>query len=178
MARTGLLILLILLASQLVAQQDSVTADYRRWETRDLGFYRIRVSHTNPYHTLPADPQVNQAPLGGDSTRRRVPPKLEMPSAVQRLLRMRETENNNTIEVDGFRVQVYSGSSRDRAAGIRGQLSIDFGQYQGYQFYDRPFFKVRIGDFYSKLEAEALCAEIRKKIPGAFVVPDKVRLPE
>lgn len=168
---------MLLACLQLAAQQDSVAADYRRWEVRDLGYYRLRVSHTNPYAALPGQAQVHRAPLGGDSTRRRVPPKLEMPGPMQRLLQLRTSENNATTEVDGYRVQVYSGSSRDRAAGIRGQLSIDFGQHQAYQFYDRPFFKVRIGDFYGKLEAEALCAEIRKKIPAAFVVPDKVRLP-
>jgi len=45
-----------------------------------------------------------------------------------------------------------------------------------YQVYDRPYYKLRIGDFSTKFEAEQMVYILLQRFPAAFVVPDKIKI--
>jgi hypothetical protein len=82
------------------------------------------------------------------------------------------------LSMPGFRVQVYYGSQRARAMEVKSDFLRDHPEVSSYLVYQQPNFKVRVGDFKTRLEALRLLDDIHADYPAAFVVPDEVKLPE
>jgi hypothetical protein len=88
---------------------------------------------------------------------------------------IKSSEANPTS--NGWRVQVYSGT-RDGANKAKSEWqnpSIEH-QFNIYVAYEQPYFKTRIGDFRTKLEAEKLIRTLGAACSGCFVVKDKIKL--
>lgn len=64
----------------------------------------------------------------------------------------------------GYRIQIISIRSRDDAYKTKAMLLENFPDQKSYVLFQSPNFKVRIGDFAEKDEAE----KFRKKIAGMF----------
>jgi hypothetical protein len=47
-----------------------------------------------------------------------------------------------------------------------------------YLIYQQPYFKVRVGDYRTKLEAEAVYRQLLHEFDKLFIVPDKINLPK
>ncbi len=77
-------------------------------------------------------------------------------------------------KIPGFRVQVYQGSSRAKAKEIRDLMVQQYSKLGVYMGFRQPDFRVRIGDFRDKAEAQAYLQMLKSEYPSAFVVPDKV----
>ena len=78
----------------------------------------------------------------------------------------------------GFRIQVFFGPERQKAQETKTQLTALYAENQTYLVYQQPNFKVRLGDFKTRLEASRFLQQVQSSYPGAFIVPDEVRLPE
>lgn len=75
----------------------------------------------------------------------------------------------------GFRVQVLSSSNRDNAQKIKTDLLNKFPDHKSYILYQSPNFKVRIGNFLKRDEAEKLRKQLNKYFPqGVYVVEDTI----
>lgn len=99
------------------------------------------------------------------------------------------TTGGATTTVNGFRVQVYS--TLDRAAAInleeeaRAWWRLEGGSAPGvfgtqlpiYTVYLQPYYRVRIGNFRTRAEAERARALLANRFPDAFIVPDRVTVP-
>ena len=46
-----------------------------------------------------------------------------------------------------------------------------------YLIFQEPYYKVRIGDYRTKMEAEKFLNEIEQDYPNAFVVQDEINFP-
>lgn len=80
----------------------------------------------------------------------------------------------------GYRIQIYFGSgpgSRDKASKEKAKFMKKYPAVPSYLPYTAPNFKVRVGDFRSKLEAQKFHKEVRKDFPNAFIVKDDIALP-
>ncbi|MBM3446762.1 MAG: SPOR domain-containing protein [Bacteroidetes bacterium] len=77
-------------------------------------------------------------------------------------------------KIPGFRVQVYQGPSRAKAKEIRDLMVQQYSKLGVYMGFRQPDFRVRIGDFRDKAEAQAYLQMLKSEYPTAFVVPDKV----
>ncbi len=89
-------------------------------------------------------------------------------------------ENRVTGTVQGYRIQVYSGSGNDarqQATEIRKQLLLKRPELAVHLVYQPPNFKVRAGDCRTELEATRLKRELSFDYPQGFVVRDDIFLP-
>lgn len=87
-------------------------------------------------------------------------------------------------QVDGYRVQVFSSVSRDAAEQTRAGLAtwwtrarLRSGAPAGLETrvaYIQPYYRVRVGGFATREEAERALAFVRTEYPEAFLVPDTV----
>lgn len=82
--------------------------------------------------------------------------------------------NKKSPTIEGFRVQVYSGNSRQNATQIRADVLDKFPEYAAYLSYRQPNFRVRVGDFKSRFEAQKLLNDLKPLYPTSFIVPDEV----
>jgi len=79
--------------------------------------------------------------------------------------------------VFGYRIQLLATSSMMLAEGEMGRADSLFN-WPTYVEYEPPFYKVRIGDFYSKNDAETVRSNVQPDFPEAWVVQTMVRRPE
>lgn len=83
-----------------------------------------------------------------------------------------------SVSVMGYRVQVYTGSSYDDAVRRRTELAETFGATPADIVFDPPYYKIRIGGFRTKPEAERYRDTLRAAgIPEAWVVRAPVKVP-
>lgn len=77
---------------------------------------------------------------------------------------------------DLFRVQLTSESgtgSQLRANEVKARYVANHKGYNVYLIWEAPNFKVRVGDFRTKLEAAAYWKQLREEFPSSYVVEPK-----
>jgi hypothetical protein len=85
--------------------------------------------------------------------------------------------NSKKQTMPGYRIQIYFGTQRSKANEIRALCNTHYPSLQATVSYSQPNFKVRAGDFRTRLEAQKYLRDVELNFPGAFVVPDEIRLP-
>lgn len=84
--------------------------------------------------------------------------------------------NNRVGTMPGFRVQIasFSGTnSKTSAFSLRDRFMTDYPLVQAYIVYDEPNFKVKVGDFRTRLEAYAFLQEIKEVYKG-YIIKDNI----
>jgi hypothetical protein len=77
----------------------------------------------------------------------------------------------------GFRIQVLNTTSRTEALDAKARLLTLYPDHKTYLMYQAPYFKLRIGNFVERKDADALRKELLKLFPtGVFVIPSEIEL--
>ena len=89
-----------------------------------------------------------------------------------------KTGNGNAPSSNGFRVQIFSGSSRKGAYAAQAKFLDKYPAVPTYVTYREPNFKVHVGDFRSRLEAEKMMDDLKDYFAGLFIIEEKINLPK
>ncbi|MES2274564.1 MAG: SPOR domain-containing protein [Bacteroidota bacterium] len=81
------------------------------------------------------------------------------------------------ISTDGYRVQFFSGGNRDQAYSAQERLRQKYPDVRTYITYREPDFRVRAGDFRTRLEATKFMQEIKNMFSGLFIISEKINPP-
>jgi hypothetical protein len=77
--------------------------------------------------------------------------------------------------IQGFRIQVFSSSGVDEANLVKNLVQEKFFKDSVYVEYDAPVYKVRVGDFVKRYEANQRLPEfVEKGYRDAWIVPDQI----
>ena len=79
---------------------------------------------------------------------------------------------------NGYRIQIFSGSNRKAAYSAQSKFQTKFPETHTYLSYRDPNFKVKVGDFRSRLEAEKMIEEMKPAFGGLFIISEKINLPK
>ena len=96
------------------------------------------------------------------------------------IVRIQEDYVNNwrkVGEINGYRIQIaaYSGvNSKSQAEIAKNTFNSLFPYTKSYLIYNEPYFKVRVGNYYSRLQAYKDLENIKLTYPSAYIVPDKI----
>lgn len=85
--------------------------------------------------------------------------------------------NKANPTTEGWRVQIYfesGNNSKQLATNARVRFTEAFPDYGAYLTFNEPYYKVRVGDFRTRMDAEGFRQMIITEFPNAYVVPDKV----
>lgn len=77
----------------------------------------------------------------------------------------------------GYRVQIYfeSGNfSKSKAMELKELFELDHPGIKAYVSFNEPYYRVRVGDFRTKIEAIGFLKKIIKTYPNAFEVSDMI----
>lgn len=78
-------------------------------------------------------------------------------------------------EVAGFRIQLFSTNNFDEAGAKKAEAEALFKGEWVYLQYDQPTYKIRVGNFVTRFDAERFrTLAIEKGFSGAWIVPEKV----
>ena len=94
----------------------------------------------------------------------------------------RQVEANKGPEgaVDGYRIRIYFDNkqkSREESQEVMARFKALHPGYNVYLKFNNPNFKVTVGDFRTKVDAQIALKEIIKAFPSAFIVKEKMRFP-
>ncbi|MCF8364536.1 MAG: SPOR domain-containing protein [Bacteroidales bacterium] len=116
-------------------------------------------------------------------TLRRAAGKVEIiqDSRIDSIVKMHIAYNKSQEGIIGYRVQIFfdaGNNSLKKAEAEAAHYHTLFPTDTAYISFTEPYYKVRVGDFRTKLEAEGYKHKILKDYPNAFVIQDFIRFPE
>jgi hypothetical protein len=84
--------------------------------------------------------------------------------------------------LDGFRVQIYNSSNknaREESGIVRAEFMSKFPDFVSYATFDKPsYYKIRVGDYRTRIEGTKYLLMIRRVFPDAILVPDIINFPD
>lgn len=92
--------------------------------------------------------------------------------AVSQLVEKHIEFNERVKTMPGYRIQIasFSGAnSRTSAFAMKERFIESFPEVEVYLVFDEPNFKVKVGDFTTKLEAFAFLQKIKLQFPGVII---------
>ena len=95
------------------------------------------------------------------------------------LLKQRQIHANDST-IDGFRVQIFMELGNDalqHADSVREIFKEDYPDVPIYLLFGQPYYRLRVGDYRTRLEAENMYQRLKKKYKNAFVTADRIELP-
>jgi len=89
--------------------------------------------------------------------------------------------NRQEKSIQGYRIQIYSGTgnnARNEARQIQSKFMSFYPGISAYMIYQEPYFKIRIGDFRNKSEGLRVKKQIQNDFPDCyFVFENNMNLP-
>jgi hypothetical protein len=96
------------------------------------------------------------------------------------ILRLKIMENPDNKAIPGYRIQIFFDSginSSDRARHARDEFLALYPEVPAYVSWKAPNYRVRVGDFRNRLEAEKVLQSILIGYPNAWVIKDEINFP-
>ena len=100
--------------------------------------------------------------------------------SITRLLQEHRQVNQRQRGIDGFRVQIYTDSgnrSKLRTDRIKAEFDSRYPDIKSYISYDEPYYKLRVGDFRTRLDAQRFLNELSSTYLFSIIVVDKINFP-
>lgn len=84
---------------------------------------------------------------------------------------------NKSIKfTNGFRIQIYVGNDRKAADDAKIYTYQKYPEIFPYLSYNQPIYKVKIGDFLNRMDAERYYTNLKELYPSAMILPDRVEI--
>ena len=85
--------------------------------------------------------------------------------------------HNKSIKfTNGFRIQIYVGNDRKAADDAKIFTYQTYPEIFPYLSFQQPIYKVKIGDFLNRMDAEKYFTDIKDLYPSAMILPDRVEI--
>lgn len=84
--------------------------------------------------------------------------------------------SGNNVILSGFRVQIFSSLDRQIAYSEQLKFKTRYPETNTYISYTQPNYKLRVGDFRTRLEAEKLMNELKKYYDSLFIFSEMIIL--
>ena len=83
-------------------------------------------------------------------------------------------KNEEINYTSGYTVQVYSGASRENADMVKSEIYKQLPASRPKVEWVAPNYKVRVGSFLEKIEAQKSYSELKQHFPQAILIPIRV----
>lgn len=100
---------------------------------------------------------------------------------IEQLLDLHIAYNNEFPFIEGYRIQLMMQSGNnalEQADEIKKEFEEINPQIDTYVTFREPYYRLRVGDFRTRLEAMEFLENIRRKYPQAWVIKDKITFPD
>lgn len=103
-------------------------------------------------------------------------PRLDM--LVNKQIEINEiTTRQSRRSAPGFRILVISSNNRNTVIDAKTKIYRQFPELKAYMMYQAPFFRLKVGNFRDREEAETYAGDIQPLFDGkVYVVPDTVEI--
>ena len=160
----GLILLLAVAACSPTATKNALNATYEE----DISI------HKNTYPTPVYDAQKSRS--SGPIVKPNVEPTNHIRAELDSVLVKMKQSREDIGYIDGLTIEVYSGNNREKANEIKRKIYSLEIDHSPKITYDQPNYKVRVGEYYSRLEANKDLNLLKKKFESALLVPKRISL--
>jgi hypothetical protein len=94
---------------------------------------------------------------------------------IDSLVQLHIAYNAQKTTQPGYRLQIYFGNQRMKANDAKTNFLMKFPDENVYLIYQHPNYKVRVGDFKTRLEAYRFYKMIHPDFGSTFIVRDDIR---
>src|SRR5690349_7148121 len=87
------------------------------------------------------------------------------------------TTRNSRRAAPGFRILVISSSDRNKVIEAKSSMYREFPELKTYMMYQSPFFRLKVGNFKERTDAEEDLPRIQRFYPtGVYIVTDTIEV--
>jgi hypothetical protein len=72
---------------------------------------------------------------------------------------------------------LYYGGNRAEALDLKSKFAALHPDVESYLIYQQPYFRLRAGNFRTRMEAYKLFKVVQKEFPSVFIVNDEIAFP-
>lgn len=163
----------VIVASCATTTKTTTVSGNNQKYSEDLSVLRPKVTATA---TDPKTGGTNTTPTDGRKPTTYVEPKYAINKRLDSVLDSIDRINIQRTYIDGFTIQVYSGGRKEDAMKAKQELTVSLPDLQSEVLYSQPNFRVKVGKYYSRIEAQKDYLDVKKLFPTAIVIPDKVSI--
>lgn len=181
---SGVMVLVVLFISGCAGSR-SITKG--RSTAVDYNSYNEDLASVRPvYKLVPASPPPENRPAVPVTTPANAPrrPDIRKSNAPMEALHINRrldmildtlaTQNRSIRYAPGYRIQVYVGTQRQQVEDAKLLIAQNFPELNPYLSYNQPTYKLKVGDFMHRMDAERYYTSIRRLITSAQLQADKV----
>ena len=151
--------------------------------TPKVAEYEEDLSNVRPRYDVSAvnmEPKYETSPTPVEATKvvktSQAPITMHVNDQVAAVLDSMAARNKSIKYTDGFKIQLYVGNVRadvDAAKIYAYQL---YPELSPYMTFSQPTYKLKVGDFMSRSDADRYLANFRQQYAGATIVSDKIEI--
>lgn len=82
--------------------------------------------------------------------------------------------NKKNVMADGYRIQIMFSNDKTEANNAKVNLYRLFPKENCYVDYEQPYYKLRMGDYTDRFQANYALQQLLATYPGAFIIKSKV----
>ncbi|MBD3749042.1 MAG: SPOR domain-containing protein [Sphingobacteriales bacterium] len=82
--------------------------------------------------------------------------------------------NGSPYVMNGYRVQIFFGTDRKEAYAQQAKFKSLYPELDTYLSYTQPNYRVKIGDFRTRAQAQKMMNELRSNFPSLFIFNEKI----
>ena len=100
---------------------------------------------------------------------------------IENLLELHLEYNKAFPIIEGYRIQLSmkaGNTALDEINNIKNKFEQDNPSINTYVTFREPYYRLRVGDFRTRLEAVEYMERIKRNYPQAWVIKDKISFPE
>lgn len=87
------------------------------------------------------------------------------------------TTRNSRRTAAGFRILVVSSNDRNKVIEAKTRMYREFPELKAYMMYQSPFFRLKVGNFKDRVDAEQYLTAIQRLYDkGVYIVPDTIEV--
>ena len=100
---------------------------------------------------------------------------------IDSLVKLHIAYNEVFSMMPGYRIQIFMESGNEAlntAEEIKEAFAEKYDNTPAYLIFAAPYYRVRVGDFRTRLQAEKFLQKINRNYPNAWVIKDDINFPE
>jgi hypothetical protein len=122
----------------------------------------------------PAESTTNTKPAAEPAVV--VTPTNHVNNRVHALLDTMANANKAIKYAQGYRILAYTGTERKTAMDLRRAIIERIPEERDYLQYRQPTFRLKVGDYLTRIEAQQVLSRIRDISPNALIVSDQINV--
>ncbi|WP_143705994.1 SPOR domain-containing protein [Emticicia sp. TH156] len=148
-----------------IPSKGSVIGDY----DEDLSSVRLKYEKRPDF-----DSRDNKTVRDNPTTATKDEVPLNVNNQVDKALDAMSDLNKNIRYSAGYRIQVYVGNERREVDEAKSFIYSNFPDLNTYLSFSQPTYRLKAGDFLSRMEAEKYYNTIRQRYSAAMIVPERI----